>query len=331
MTRAHGTVGLGVALGVAILAGCTGAVPPAATDAVTSRAPTTAAAPSPDGEPTADPSVGGTSPSAAPPASPGPAGETVFAPGAISTDAEEYRLSLTPDGLTAYFARGEGFFPQSRQATIMESHLVDGRWTDAEVAPFSGTYPDLDPWVTPDGASVFFSSIRPVDGEPREDVDLWRVDRAGDGWGEPVHLGAVNSEGDELGPSITADGVLWFASDRPGGSGGFDLYTAEPDGEGFGAPQEVEAINEAIWEFNPAISADGETLVFTSIGRFGGQGLGDLFVSTRPGEEWSAPEPLRVDTPSDEYHGSLSPDETTLFFVRRTGDGDLYQVEWRAP
>ncbi len=252
-------------------------------------------------------------------------------PGTISTDEEEYRISFTPDGQTAYFARGASFFPQSRAATIMESCLVDGQWANATVASFSGTYPDIDPWVSLDGESIYFSSIRPVDGETRTDADLWRVDREGDGWGEPVHLSAVNTESDELGGSITADGVLWFASDRPGGAGGWDLYTAQPDGDGFAAPEPVESVNQGIWEFNPAISADGSMLVFTSIGRFGGQGLGDLFVATLIDGEWSDPEPLPINTPADEYHASFSPDGTTLYFVRRTGDGDLYEVAWPLP
>ncbi len=45
----------------------------------------------------------------------------------------------------------------------MESRLVDGQWTEATVASFSGTYPDIDPWLSPDGESLYFSSIRPVE------------------------------------------------------------------------------------------------------------------------------------------------------------------------
>ena len=299
---------------------------------------TACAAGPPSGSPPASASEAAAStsagaPSTAQPASPRgsvapPAEATAFAPGVISTEAEEYRISFSADGQTAYFARGDGFFPQTGEATILETRLVDGAWSDPVPAAFSGTYPDIDPWLSPDGASLYFSSIRPVGGEPRNDAEVWRVDRVGDGWSEPVHLAALSSESDELGASVTADGVLWFASDRAGGSGGWDLYTAEPTADGgFAAPQPVVALNSPIWEFNPAISADGATLVFTSINRAGGTGLGDLFETTLADGEWTEPRPLAINTSADEYHASFSADGAQLYFVRRVGHGDLYVVD----
>ena len=252
----------------------------------------------------------------------------VFEPETISTDAEEYRISFTPDGSTAYFARGDGFFPQSRRATIMESQLVDGAWSEPVVASFSGSYPDIDPWVSPDGESIYFSSIRPVNGEERPDAEVWRVDRDGEGWGEPVHIAAVGSDGDELGASVSADGLMWFASDRPGGAGGWDLYTSESSGGEFAEPVPAEEFNSAIWEFNPAIDAEGSRLLFTSIGRDGSSGLGDLYHATYDGDDWSAAQPVPINSSADEYHASLSPDGATLFFVKRLGQGDIYSVEW---
>ena len=250
---------------------------------------------------------------------------SVLAPDVISTDAEEYRISFAPDGGTAYFARGDGFFPQTQRATIVESQLVEGAWSEAAVVAFSGEYPDIDPWVSPDGGSLFFSSIRPVDGVARRDADLWRVDREGDDWSEPIHLGSVNSAANELGASVSADGVLWFASDR---GGAWDLYTAQPTADGYAEPEPVEALNTPLWEFNPAISADGSIVLFTSIGREGTSRLGDLFVSRLVEGDWSEPKPLLVNTSADEYHASWSSDGSTLYFVRRARTGDIHEVPW---
>lgn len=284
------------------------------------------------GSPTAEPSAPARSAalSAEPSVTPVPATPRVLAEGVISTEAEEYRISFSPDGETAYFGRGTGFFAQTRQATIMEARLVDGEWSEPTVAPFSGTFPDLDPWVAPDGESIYFSSIRPVAGEERTDAELFRVDRVGDGWGEPVHLAALGSELDELGASVTADGAIWFASDRPGGAGGWDLYAATSAGGEFAEPEPVEALNSSVWEFNPVIDADGTTMIFTSILREGASGLGDLYMSTREDEAWSDPRPLQLNSGADEYHASLSPDGSTLYFVRRGTNGDLYEIPWPA-
>lgn len=307
---------------VLLLSGCAAPSTPASPSAV-------ASAPGATAQPSASAGASQTA-SAAASAEPTPAPAAVLAEGVISTRAEEWRISFMPDGETAYFARSDGFFPQTREATIMETTLVDGEWSEPVVAPFSGEFPDIDPWVSPDGESMYFSSIRPIEGDARGDVELFRVDREGDGWGEPVHLAALGSELDELGLSVAEDGTAIFASDRRGGAGGWDLYVAAADGDAFATPEPIGELNSPIWEFNPAVDAAGTTLVFTSINRPGGVGQGDLFVTKREGDAWSEPQPLAVNTGADEYHPSLSPDGSRLYFVRRSGQGDLYELDWAA-
>lgn len=50
-------------------------------------------------------------------------------------------------------------------------------------------------------------------------------------WSKPENLGyPINSNGDELGIAIAADGkTAYFASERVGGAGGLDLYKFEMD------------------------------------------------------------------------------------------------------
>src|SRR5688500_20191206 len=86
-----------------------------------------------------------------------------------------------------------------RQATIYLTRRTGDQWSAPEVAPFSGTWSDIDPSVSPDGQRLYFSSIRPVDGQTRADIDIWVMERAGDGWSTPVRLGAeVNTAEEEL-------------------------------------------------------------------------------------------------------------------------------------
>ena len=132
----------------------------------------------------------------------------IFAPDAISDDNEQWRITFTPDGKTAYFAESPEFFPFTRQATIYVSTFVDGAWTEPVVAPFSGQYSDIDPFISPNGQRLYFSSIRPVDGVMRGDIDLWMVERTATGWSEPFHLGPeVNSPADELYRQIGVVGI----------------------------------------------------------------------------------------------------------------------------
>ena len=275
---------------------------------------------------------------------------SIFAPGVISDAREQWRITFTPDGKTAYFASSDEFFPFTRQATIYVSHLVHGTWTEPEVAPFSGQYSDIDPFLSPDGRRLYFSSIRPVDGVTLGDLDIWMVERTASGWSDPVRLGPeVNSPEDELYVSASARGTIYFASGplfpQPGEH--FDIYSAAREGDGF-APREPlgpavnteptgapgEGLQDA-WEFNPEISVDGHTLIFTSL-RPGGFGLGDLYVSRLQGGEWTPARNLgpAVNSEYDEYHPTLSRDRRELFFVRRIFrpdpflfvPGDFYRI-----
>ena len=270
----------------------------------------------------------------------------IFSPGVISNGLEQWRITFAPDGKTAYFAWSEKFFPFSRKATIHESHLVNGAWTTPVVAPFSGQYSDIDPFITPDGKRLYFSSIRPVDGTTRGDIDVWMVERTGNGWGAPIHLGPeVNSAGDELYPSASGDGTLYFASGPPFPQPGkhYDIYSARRAGAGFaervalGAGVNTTPVDgggpQDAWEFNPEVTPDGKTMVFTSL-RPGGYGLGDLYVSRFENGAWSAARNLgpTVNTAADEFHPTLSRDRKTLYFVRRVhpADGNFYTISTRA-
>jgi hypothetical protein len=263
---------------------------------------------------------------------------TVFAPGVISSEREEWRITFTPDGRTAYWAVSDEFFPISRQATIMTSHFRHGAWSAPEVAPFSGVHSDIDPHLSPDGRTLYWSSIRPVDGVTRTDIDLWMVVRTRSGaWSEPVHLGpTVNSPADELYPSVDADGTLYFASDRSGGAGGWDIYRARRRAGRHGAAENLGAgVNTATWDFNPEISADGTLLLFTALDRPDGHGLGDLYGSRlRRGVAQPAVNlgPC-VNSELDEYHPTLTRDRRSLLFVRHSYTpwipGDFYRVRLR--
>lgn len=69
-----------------------------------------------------------------------------------------------------------------------------------------------------------------------------------------------------LGATVGPDGRLWFASDRAGGLGGYDLWFVRPAaGGGWSAPENAgPQVNSPHDEFAPAPTADGRTLWFAS-------------------------------------------------------------------
>lgn len=268
----------------------------------------------------------------------GQRGDEVFAPGVISDDREQYRITFTPSGDTAYFAAGDGFFPMTREATIYESVRVAGEWQTPVPASFSGVHPDIDPFIPPSGDRLYFSSIRPVDGEPREVADLWKVERVGTGWGEPERIPA-SSDRDDLYPSVDRWGNLYYATPGQHADLGdsWNVWVARRVAGGRAAPEPVAGgVNTAdTWDFNPAISWDGRRLVFTRLDPANAvdTGFGELHVSFQHRGVWTPARNIGapVNTPQDEYHASFSPDERTLYFVRRDpfaegANGDIHRI-----
>lgn len=111
----------------------------------------------------------------------------------------------------------DGWFPATRSATIVRSEqLPDGTWSEPVTASFSGTYSDMDPFITPDGRRLYFSSRRPHGNADRDAFDIRYVERTAGGWSEPARLGPeVNTDLDELYASTDAGGTLYFASGPP--------------------------------------------------------------------------------------------------------------------
>jgi Tol biopolymer transport system component len=265
-------------------------------------------------------------PAPAPGQTSAPAAE-LFGVGIISTRENELNAAFTPDGRTLYITRkvGDG----GRFAVILESRVLPtGRWSDPSVASFSGRYGDYDPIVSPDGSQLFFISYRPVTGDaPRRDLDIWVVERSGTTWGTPTNLGApINTEGDELYPSVASDGTLYFSScGRSDSKGRCDLYRARKEGGRYLAPEQLgDSVNTAASETDAFVAPDQSYLIFAAYGRPDAIGDGDLYVSFNRSGTWSAPRNLGplINTVAREYCPIVSPDGQYFYFTSQRGFTD---------
>ncbi|MBK5277435.1 MAG: OmpA family protein [Bacteroidia bacterium] len=104
-------------------------------------------------------------------------------------------------------------------------------------------------------------------------------------------------------PWMSEDGnMLYFASDRPGGEGGVDIYTSERKDGKWAAPKNLGPnVNTMGDEFYPFMSND-TTLYFSSTGHGGLGGL-DIYVSHRRDATFTLPENLGfpLNTSSDDF------------------------------
>ena len=251
---------------------------------------------------------------------------------ALSSPENDYNFSEDRAGRTRVFARSKAEF---REARIHLSERRGRGWsTPAPIAFSDARYSDSDPWLTPDGRTLYFVSDRPPPGAAsKADLDIWRSRRTGSGWSAPEHLGAaVNGPGPELGPELHG-GVLTFASVRKGGKGGLDIYSAPAlPGGGFGpAAPIVGPFNSAASESDFTLSPDGRTALFWRL--VDGKGL--LHAATRKGRDWSQPRPLAAAANPGGFNftPSFSRDGRRLRFAsdlvrdgQEKGLADLYEI-----
>lgn len=169
--------------------------------------------------------------------------------------------------------------------------------------------------------------------------DIFTSTRQPDGtWTKPVSLpGAINSSYRESSITINKDEtMLFFASERPGGLGGIDIYSCIKDKKGqWTIVRNLgPGINTEFDDDGPFIDYDNKTLYFSSKGRKGMGGY-DIFKATLMNlekREWTEPENLGfpINTPDDDIYivGTAIPNRFYYSSVRNDGVGysDIYLI-----
>ena len=242
-------------------------------------------------------------------AGPAPAPE-VFAPGVVSGPSNDADATFTPDGATLVF---------SRDGAILLAGRTPAGWSTPRIAPFSGRWMDAQPTLAPDGSALVFVSNRPLaEGDAKHPGgNLWRVERQGDGWGEPVHLPAVVNRGASIwGPSVAADGSLYFM-DRVGGKGPFKLWRAQRRDGTWLEPVLQSLGDPAMQQVDPTVAPDESFIVFSAKHPDTDEHE-RLYIAFREGTGWGAAidlgAPVNLDG-NDSNESRLAPDGRTLYFA----------------
>jgi hypothetical protein len=198
----------------------------------------------------------------------------------VDSPASVLSPSLSVDGLSLYFQITGNRLRVSKRATTHDDWGPPVSVGEAVNADHACT-----PCISADELELYFFSRR---SGGYGDGDLWVTTRAtvNDGWGAPVNLGpTINTPSYEGFPGISPDGLLlFFGSNRPGGSGGLDVYVARraTRKDPWGPPTNTgPMINSNQGENGPKVTFDGSMLYFFS-GRLDGYYL--------PGQDiWQAP------------------------------------------
>jgi Tol biopolymer transport system component len=229
----------------------------------------------------------------------------VFAPGVVSTPEDEFAPTFTPDGTVVYFSGGSD--------RIYFSKLVHGKWAQPKVATFSGQWKDMDPFISPDGKRLFFSSYRPLDNEaqdkPRKYAHIWYVDHlSGDNWSIAHHLDApANLERvNNYAPSISRSGTLCFFSPSRDTLYKRKSYYAKWLGDHYDEPKPL-LLNDA--EVKDTFIAPDERYILFANGN-------DIYISYRDGNSWAIGQKLgpQVNDGGTNAAPYVSPDGKILYY-----------------
>ncbi len=158
---------------------------------------------------------------------------------------------------------------------------------------------------------IYISRNIIVDGREKLSKDgnlmmrIFTSKKEGGVWSTPTPVFQVNDEGyADCHPVISIDGdKLFFASNRPGGSGGMDIYVSYRVGESWSEPVNLgPGVNTSGNEAFPFIHADN-TLYYASDGLSGGMGGLDLYYVIPEGTQWTKPINMGApfNTPGDDF------------------------------
>ncbi len=189
---------------------------------------------------------------------------------------------------------------------IVISYKRDGKWSKAQSIS-NRINTELNEGactVSADGRTMIYTAC-----DRRGSLgscDLYITQKTGDSWSMPKNIGrVVNSKYWESQPSLSADGsTLYFVSNRPGGSGGRDIWVTKKINQRWTKPQNLgPEVNTFKDETTPFIHFNGETLFFSSNG-YPGLGGYDLYYTEKEDTTWS--KPINLGSPINSFRDEVA-------------------------
>ncbi len=253
----------------------------------------------------------------------------------VNTPGNDYAPTLSGDHHTLWFCsyeRPEGFgFSDVYRSGAPE----EGRWNDPINAGEGWNQRNNEGAIAiaADNTTVVVA----MDGRGGYgDTDLYIGELIGDSIANLNNLGRnVNSKYWDSQPTITGNGkIIYFASNRPGGYGGVDIWVTVKTDEGWTRAVPLDStINTTANERSPYVIQKSTSLFFSS-DRPGGFGGEDFWVSYLELGQWSKPVNLGSDINSsgDELFFHAPPGSTYFYFAsNRDGEERMLDIYSGSP
>jgi chitodextrinase len=196
----------------------------------------------------------------------------------------------------------------------------DGSEWGASAVLYKGLMPNAHKGtgsMSADGKTLYFTANnKQVNG-------IFIAQKSGNAWANVRPFVHNSAKYKVAHPSLSGDGKrLFFASDMPGGFGGFDIYSCEWTANGWSKPNNLgEEVNSAGNELYPFIQGNG-VLFFSSTGH-GSMGGLDIFLVHQQQGKWTARQQLEAPVNSNKddfaYIASDKIGSSGYFSTNRSG------------
>ncbi|MBC7914579.1 MAG: PD40 domain-containing protein [Pyrinomonadaceae bacterium] len=246
-----------------------------------------------------------------------------FLPDIISRFPNVRDLAISPTEDEAYFT-AQSFLGELSALVCIKKE--NGKWSNPEVASFSGKQQDLEPFFAPDGLRLYFVSNRALDSmiNVPKDYDIWFVKRKDfkSKWSDPINIGApVNTKDNEFYPAVSKSNTLYFTSDGAISKGKDDIFASKWINGKYELPHSLgDSVNTPGFEFNAFIAPDESYLLFTGYDRKDGLGSGDIYISYNKGnDQWSTSQNIgpEINSPQMDYCPFVNVKSGILYFTSK--------------
>lgn len=205
----------------------------------------------------------------------------VLLPPAVCTEVNEGNAWVSKKGDMIFFTRCPEEKNKINKCGVYMAKKQGSTWGPSSLLPFNiDTIHFAHPCLSSDAKRLYFSS-RKSGGYGGIDIWYCSFEVKTNSWGNPVNAGpAVNTEGDEMFPTVSTDNkYLYFSSNYHPGMGGLDIFMAEVGADGkFTKPVEnlKSPINSSYDDFGIVYEGKKNKGYFTS-NREGGKGTDDIW------------------------------------------------------